>query len=234
MQWGLAPLGRLGWAVGFLFVTGGGAAPGALQHPEEHRQALLRGLPSPAAAGDRGGDGVLLSRRVCTTCGSAARAARGVVPALLMVSTIRFRSFKTIDLGMRRGYRGLILLAACSSRCSSRYPHEVLLVMAYGVSRVGVHAIAQCRRRRAGCLPAPSVTPTSRSRARYAAEIGEIRSYARPSSATQVAARGSAASSSRSSPARSAVDGDRSRRSASTLRLAIVRPRPVPVACVEK
>ena len=26
-----------------------------------------------------------------------------IVPALLMVSTIRFQSFKTFDLGMRRG-----------------------------------------------------------------------------------------------------------------------------------
>ena len=32
--WGLAPLGRLGWAVGFLFVTARGAAAGAVQHPE--------------------------------------------------------------------------------------------------------------------------------------------------------------------------------------------------------
>ena len=35
-----------------------------------------------------------------------------LVPALLMVSTIRFRSFKTIDLQMRRSYTVLFLIAA--------------------------------------------------------------------------------------------------------------------------
>ena len=53
-----------------------------------------------------------------------------IVPALLMVSTIRFRSFKTFDLGVRRGYQGLILLAAFIALLVA-YPHEVLIVMAY-------------------------------------------------------------------------------------------------------
>ena len=35
-----------------------------------------------------------------------------VVPALLMVSTVRFRSFKTIDLQARRPFRVLIVFAA--------------------------------------------------------------------------------------------------------------------------
>jgi CDP-diacylglycerol--serine O-phosphatidyltransferase len=34
-----------------------------------------------------------------------------LVPAVLMVSTIRFRSFKTIDLQMRRPYTVLFLIA---------------------------------------------------------------------------------------------------------------------------
>ena len=53
-----------------------------------------------------------------------------VVPALLMVSTIKFQSFKTFDLGMRRGYRGLFLVAAFIALLVT-YPHEVLIVMAY-------------------------------------------------------------------------------------------------------
>jgi phosphatidylserine synthase len=53
-----------------------------------------------------------------------------VVPALLMVSTIKFQSFKTFDLGMRRGYRGLFLVAAFIALLVT-YPHEVLMVMAY-------------------------------------------------------------------------------------------------------
>ena len=53
-----------------------------------------------------------------------------VVPALLMVSTIKFQSFKTFDLGMRRGYRGLFLVAAFIALLVTS-PHEVLIVMAY-------------------------------------------------------------------------------------------------------
>jgi CDP-diacylglycerol--serine O-phosphatidyltransferase len=49
---------------------------------------------------------------------------------MLMVSTIRFRSFKTIDIGVRRRYQSLIVLAAALALLVT-YPHEVLLVMAY-------------------------------------------------------------------------------------------------------
>jgi phosphatidylserine synthase len=47
-----------------------------------------------------------------------------------MVSSIRFQSFKTFDLGMRRGFRGLMLVAAFIAFLVA-YPHEVLIVLAY-------------------------------------------------------------------------------------------------------
>ena len=47
-----------------------------------------------------------------------------------MVSSIRFQSFKTFDLGMRRGFRGLMLVAAFIALLVA-YPHEVLIVLAY-------------------------------------------------------------------------------------------------------
>ena len=53
-----------------------------------------------------------------------------VTPALLMVSTIRFQSFKTFDFRIRRDYRGLFLVAAFIALLVT-YPHEVLIVMAY-------------------------------------------------------------------------------------------------------
>jgi hypothetical protein len=56
-----------------------------------------------------------------------------VVPALLMVSTFRFRSFKTIDLGARRGYQVLILLAG---------PGAHRHLPARGADRFGLHALA--------------------------------------------------------------------------------------------
>jgi phosphatidylserine synthase len=47
-----------------------------------------------------------------------------------MVSTIRFRSFKTIDIGIRRRYQTLIVMAGCLVLLIT-YPQTVLLVMAY-------------------------------------------------------------------------------------------------------
>ena len=69
-----------------------------------------------------------------------------IVPALLMVSTIRFQSFKTFDLGMRRGYRGLFLVAAFIALLVA-YPHEVLIVMAYAYFASGFIGRADRERR---------------------------------------------------------------------------------------
>ena len=128
--WGLAPLGRLGWAAGFLFVTAAALrlARFNIQKPSDKRYFV--GLASPAA-------GALVAATVFYyPFGLQAKPEAYlavplmVVPALLMVSTIRFRSFKTINIGVRRRYQTLMLLAAFFAALVT-YPHEVLLVMAY-------------------------------------------------------------------------------------------------------
>src|SRR5262249_61512545 len=53
-----------------------------------------------------------------------------LVPAALMVSTIRFRSFKTFDLQSRRPYTVLILIAAGMVAIWA-HPRAVLVVIAY-------------------------------------------------------------------------------------------------------
>jgi CDP-diacylglycerol--serine O-phosphatidyltransferase len=54
-----------------------------------------------------------------------------IVPALLMVSTIRFRSFKNLDLRARRKYPVLLLVALGLSLLAA-HPELVLVVLAYG------------------------------------------------------------------------------------------------------
>ena len=54
-----------------------------------------------------------------------------VVPALLMVSTVRFRSFKTFDLQARRPFRVLIFFAALLIAIVT-HPQSVLVVISYG------------------------------------------------------------------------------------------------------
>jgi CDP-diacylglycerol--serine O-phosphatidyltransferase len=129
-QWGLAPLGRLGWAAGFLFVTAAALrlARFNIQTPSDKRYFV--GMPSPAAAAVPAATVFYFPDGMQTYQQALPALAVVLVPALLMVSTIRYRSFKTIDLGTKRSYRGLILLAAWIAAVAS-HPHEVLLAMAY-------------------------------------------------------------------------------------------------------
>jgi len=142
--WALGPLGRVGWAVGFLFVTAAALRLARFNLQQAHAdKRYFAGLPSPAAAAvpaatvffasdlaaknSLGGIVYLLGSDPTPMIGVAVV----VVPALLMVSTIRFRSFKTLDLRAKRRYTVLIALAAFVALVTV-YPHQVLLVMAYG------------------------------------------------------------------------------------------------------
>ena len=129
-QWGLVPLGRLGWAVGFVFVTAAALrlARFNIQTPSDKRYFV--GMPSPAAAAVPAATVFYFPQGMQTYQQALPALAVVLVPALLMVSTIRYRSFKTIDLGTKRSYRGLIVLAGVIAAVVSQ-PHEVLLAMAY-------------------------------------------------------------------------------------------------------
>src|SRR6478609_11548601 len=112
-SWGLQALGRLGWAAGFMFVAAAAMrlARFNIQSASGGDKRYFVGMPSPAAAG------IVASTVYVYPYGlHDYRAALPVLalvmgPALLMVSTIRFRSFKTIDLQMRRPYTVLLLVA---------------------------------------------------------------------------------------------------------------------------
>src|SRR5690606_38173569 len=82
-----------------------------------------------------------------------------LVPALLMVSTIKYRSFKTFDLGRRRPVNGLIL-AALGITAIATFPQWSLLVISYTylVSAFVGLAVTRWRAHRDVVLPA-SETP---------------------------------------------------------------------------
>ena len=154
--WGLAPLGRLGWAAGFLFVTGAALRLARFNIQKNTDKRYFVGLASPAAAA------IVASTVFYYPDGLQSRpqALLGVVlvviPALLMVSTLRFRSFKTIDLGERRRYQILIALAAFLA-LGVTFPHEVLLAMAYGYLASGfVELVLHKLRRREPEPPEPA------------------------------------------------------------------------------
>ncbi len=129
-QWGLLPLGRLGWAIGFLFLTAAALRLARFNIQANTDKRYFVGLPSPAAAGIPAATVFFFPEGLITYPQAVLGAAMMLAPALLMVSNIRFRSFKTLDLGIKRGYRKLVLVAGFIALLVA-YSQEVLIVMAY-------------------------------------------------------------------------------------------------------
>ncbi|MBI2834793.1 MAG: CDP-diacylglycerol--serine O-phosphatidyltransferase [Acidobacteria bacterium] len=169
-RWGLEPLGRSGWAAGFLFVSCAAMrlARFNIQSPGADKRFFV-GLPSPAAASVPASTVFMLAQPEFFPNGiTDARQALPVlamviVPGLLMVSTIRFRSFKTLDLGSRRSYRNLIVFAALLVALVM-HPQAVLAIMSYTYLLAGLIAFAISRVRRRP--PSASQTPESTRLAR--------------------------------------------------------------------
>lgn len=131
-SWGLTPFGRWGWAAGFIFVTAA-----ALRLARFNIQAgsvdkrYFVGMPSPAAAGVLAATIFAYPAGLRETSGAAPVMALVIVPAFLMVSTIRFRSFKSIDLQARRPFT-VLLVPALVIIAIWGHPAGALLILAYG------------------------------------------------------------------------------------------------------
>jgi CDP-diacylglycerol---serine O-phosphatidyltransferase len=131
-SWGLQPLGRLGWAAGFLFVAAAAVrlARFNIQAGSQDKR-YFAGMPSPAAAGIPAATVFAYPWGMQTYAEALPVLAIVIVPALLMVSTVRFRSFKNIDLAARRKYPVLLLVALGLAAIAS-HPELMLVVVAYG------------------------------------------------------------------------------------------------------
>src|SRR5207302_4755924 len=113
-SWGLQPLGRLGWAAGFLFVSAAAMrlARFNIQSGVGGDKRYFVGMPSPAAAAIPAATVFAYPLGLYGYREALPGLAMVLVPAVLMVSTIRFRSFKNFDLQTRRPYRVIMLIAA--------------------------------------------------------------------------------------------------------------------------
>jgi CDP-diacylglycerol--serine O-phosphatidyltransferase len=131
--WGLSELGRIGWAAGFVFVTAA-AMRLARFNLQTHAQTDKRyfiGMPSPAAAGVTAATVYAWPYPLVGYPQAIAAVAVVLIPAVLMVSTIRFRSFKTINFGWSRSYMNIIVVAAIIALIATE-PRVTLLILAYG------------------------------------------------------------------------------------------------------
>ena len=130
--WGLQPLGRLGWAAGFIFVAAAATRLARFNiQAGSHDKRYFVGMPSPAAAGVPAATVYAYPWGFQSNAEALPVLAMVIVPALLMVSTIRFRSFKNVDFTVRRSYPVLILVAICLALVAAT-PQTVLVVLAYG------------------------------------------------------------------------------------------------------
>src|SRR5262245_49089884 len=157
--WGLAPLGRLGWAASFLFVAAAAVrlARFNIQSGSVDKRYFV-GLPSPAAAGIPASTIFAFPAGFHSYYEGLPVLAMVIVPALLMVSTIRFRSFKTFDLQARRSYPVLFLLAAALALLVS-HTELVLIAVSYGYLSSAFLGMAWHRLRRKPALEPSASAP---------------------------------------------------------------------------
>jgi len=149
--WGLSELGRVGWAAGFIYVSAAAMrlARFNIQTGTQTDKRYFVGMPSPPAAGVAAAtvfawpfpltQQVDLRQLFSQTAPWQALAAVAVmlVPAALMVSTIRFRSFKTINFGWGPSYMPLLMFSVLVAAIYAS-PRLTLLLLAYGYLASGL------------------------------------------------------------------------------------------------
>ena len=151
--WGLSSLGRLGWAAGFLFVTAGAMRLARFNIQVQADKRYFVGMPIPAAAAVPAMTVYLFPDGLTQYYFAIPALAVVIVPALLMVSTIRYRSFKNIDLQTRRSYKVLLALSAVLVAIAT-HPKLTLMVIAYTYLLSGPVEMIVARFRRRGSGPA--------------------------------------------------------------------------------
>ena len=159
-SWGLWPLKRLGWAAGFIYVTAAAMrlARFNIQTAAATDKRYFVGMPSPAAASVIASTVYLYPYGLQERETALPALAMVLVPAFLMVSTIRFRSVKAIDVGWRRSYLGLFILAVGLALIAS-HPRVALVVLSYTYVVAALLGWALTRWRRKPPEVAPATEP---------------------------------------------------------------------------
>jgi len=155
-MWGLEPLHRLGWAAGFIYAaaTAIRLARFNIQTGSAVDKRYFVGLPCPAAAAIPASTVFFYTEGFKQPQSALIALAVVLVPAFVMVSTIRFRSFKTIDLHARRSYKVLGLVAVAIAALQVR-PEVLMIVISYSYLLSGFVGLVWGRiRRRRPAAPA--------------------------------------------------------------------------------
>ena len=164
-SWALTDLERVGWMTAFFFLACSATRLARFTvHTSSHERRYFAGMPAPPAAAMLGAIVFYAPEPVTTPALSYGLVALIIVLALLMISKVRYRSFKNIDLRQRRPYPTVALLAIVFALIANA-PQTVLLLMAatYVISGPAERLVLQIRRRRSAAdepvagLPDPVV-----------------------------------------------------------------------------
>ena len=126
-SWGLADFRRVGWMASFLFVVCGSmrlARFNIQTHVADKRYFV--GLPIPMAAGTIAGIVLATPERLVSRTWMAGLLVLTIVLSYLMISTIRYRSFKDLDMKRRRP-AWILLVIAVFFAIVAIHPEIVLL-----------------------------------------------------------------------------------------------------------
>ena len=149
-SWGLSDFHRLGWMASFLFVVCGSMrlARFNIQTKVTDKRYFV-GLPIPAAAGTLVTIVLATPDRLVSRLWMAGLLVLTVVLSYLMISTIRYRSFKDLDLKRRRPAWILPAIALFFAVIAYR-PKIALLVLALTFAASGpvTKVVSLLRRRR--------------------------------------------------------------------------------------
>jgi CDP-diacylglycerol--serine O-phosphatidyltransferase len=129
-RWGLHAFDRLGWLIAFIFVVC--AAMRLARYNIQTGVGDKRhfaGLPSPAAAGSLAAVAYAFPEVARSDFFDVALGLLVATLALLMISRVRYRSFKELDLRNRRSYVYVLPLAAIMVAIGI-YPKWALLILA--------------------------------------------------------------------------------------------------------
>jgi CDP-diacylglycerol--serine O-phosphatidyltransferase len=148
-RWGFSTLPRQGWLVAFVFVMCGTLrlARFNVQRNVADKRYFV-GMPIPAAAAQI----AAVVHFMPTPLDQRAQAVVALVAmallSLFMVSTLRYRSFKKVDVRTRRSYLN-VLVIALSIVLVALHPESVLLVLAtlYSLSGPALYLFGLLRRR---------------------------------------------------------------------------------------
>jgi CDP-diacylglycerol--serine O-phosphatidyltransferase len=160
-SWALGPVPRIGWLTAFLFVVCGVsrlARFNVQRHVIDGRYFV--GLPIPAAAGQIAALVLVFPARLGERLPAVLVAAMTVCLALLMVSTFRYPSFKSLDLRSRRSYL-VVLVIALVFLLVAIHPEGVLLSIGtlYALWGPSAYLVGLVRRRGGAPQGTASGTP---------------------------------------------------------------------------